>query len=226
MAMSETEMLETAMSFAPVLMFDRNEPFYPDFVGVSVLDRSGPSPSFKRDVQFPAEAVQYVIEYAIWWDYEIGHLYEMEHVWIYVGHDGEVVDCEASFHGKVLRGLLKDRVNVVGRHICLYSQPGKHAFSPLPVVFELLPDLYSAAGTKAGCDGLLVNDLFRGYFETNEQIDAQVTSYLQTKAFVPSMEFEEYLLKPEMFMTWDQLFHIIPQRIKDRLVELEQLYGT
>ncbi|GAS82517.1 MULTISPECIES: hypothetical protein [Paenibacillus] len=226
MAMSETEMLETAMSFAPVLMFDRNEPFYPDFVGVSVLDRSGPSPSFKRDIQFPAEAVQYVIEFAIWWDYEIGHLYEMEHVWIYVGHDGEVVDCEASFHGKVLRGLLKDRVNVVGRHVCLYSQPGKHAFSPLPVVFELLPDLYSAAGTKAGCDGLLVNDLFRGYFETNEQIDAQVMTYLQTKAFVPSMAFEEYLLEPEMFMTWDQLFHIIPQRIKDRLVELEQLYGT
>ncbi|WP_340013461.1 hypothetical protein [Paenibacillus sp. FSL K6-1318] len=226
MAMSETEMLETAMSYAPVLMFDRNEPFYPDFVGVSVLDRSGPSPSFKRDIQFPAEAVQYVIEFAIWWDYEIGHLYEMEHVWIYVGHDGEVVDCEASFHGKVLRGLLKDRVNVVGRHVCLYSQPGKHAFSPLPVVFELLPDLYSAAGTKAGCDGLLVNDLFRGYFETNEQIDAQVTSYLQTKAFVPSMEFDEYLLKPEMFMTWDQLFGIIPQRINDRLIELEQLYNT
>ncbi|WP_340398611.1 hypothetical protein [Paenibacillus sp. FSL H8-0079] len=226
MTMSETEMLETAMSYAPVLMFDRNEPFYPDFVGVSVLDRSGPSPSFKRDIQFPAEAVQYVIEFAIWWDYEIGHLYEMEHVWIYVGHDGEVVDCEASFHGKVLRGLLKDRVNVVGRHVCLYSQPGKHAFSPLPVVFELLPDLYSAAGTKAGCDGLLVNDLFRGYFETNEQVDAQVTSYLQTKAFVPSMEFEEYLLKPEMFMTWDQLFDIIPQRIKDRLIELEQLYST
>ncbi|NMI05514.1 hypothetical protein HF638_16170 [Paenibacillus sp. SZ31] len=226
MTMSETEMLETAMRYAPVLMFDRNEPFYPDFVGVSVLDRSGPSPSFKRDIQFPAEAVQYVIEFAIWWDYEIGHLYEMEHVWIYVGHDGEVVDCEASFHGKVLRGLLKDRVNVVGRHVCLYSQPGKHAFSPLPVVFELLPDLYSAAGTKAGCDGLLVNDLFRGYYETNEQIDAQVTSYLQTKAFVPSMEFEEYLLKPEMFMTWDQLFDIIPQRIKDRLIELEQLYST
>ncbi|WP_336764516.1 hypothetical protein [Paenibacillus sp. USHLN196] len=226
MTMSETEMLETAMSYAPVLMFDRNEPFYPDFVGITVLDRSGPSPSFRRDIQFPAEAVQYVIEYAIWWDYEIGHLYEMEHVWIYVGHDGEVVDCEASFHGKVLRGLLKDRVNVVGRHVCLYSQPGKHAFSPLPVVFELLPDLYSAAGARAGCDGLLVNELFRGYFETNEQIDAQVMRYLQTQAFVPAMEFEEYLLKPEMFMTWDQLFGIIPQRIKYRLVELGQLYGT
>ncbi|WKL02539.1 hypothetical protein Q0F98_00690 [Paenibacillus amylolyticus] len=153
-------------------------------------------------------------------------MYEMEHVWVYVGHDGEVVDCEASFHGKVLRGLLKERVNVVGHHVCLYSQPGKHAFSPLPVVFELLPNLYSAAGAEAGCDGLLVNELFQGYFETNELIDAQVERYLQTKAFVPTMEFQEYVLKPEMFMTWDNLFDIIPHRIKDRLMELEQLFNT
>ncbi|MDR9746659.1 hypothetical protein [Paenibacillus taichungensis] len=221
MTMTEQEMLETAMSYAPVLMFDRNEPFYPDFVGVSILDQSGPSPSFEREIHFPVEAVQYVIEFSIWWDYEIGHLYEMEHVWIYVGHDGEVVDCEASFHGRVLRGLLKDRVNVVGRHVCLYSQPGKHAFSPIPVVFELLPDLYSAAGANAGCDGLLVNEMFEGYFQTNEEIDASVRSFLQTKAFVPSMEFEEFVLEPSLFMPWQQLFAMIPERIEIRLKELE-----
>ncbi|PWW43905.1 MULTISPECIES: hypothetical protein [Paenibacillus] len=221
MTMTEQEMLETAMSYAPVLMFDRNEPFYPDFVGVSILDQSGPSPSFQREIHFPVEAVHYVIEFSIWWDYEIGHLYEMEHVWIYVGHDGEVVDCEASFHGRVLRGLLKDRVNVVGRHVCLYSQPGKHAFSPIPVVFELLPDLYSAAGANAGCDGLLVNEMFRDYFQTNEEIDASVRSFLQTKAFVPSMEFEEFLLEPSLFMPWKQLFAMIPERIENRLRELE-----
>ncbi|MEC0107849.1 hypothetical protein P4H27_12915 [Paenibacillus taichungensis] len=221
MTMTEQEMLETAMSYAPVLMFDRNEPFYPDFVGVSILDQSGPSPSFQREIHFPVEAVQYVIEFSIWWDYEIGHLYEMEHVWIYVGHDGEVVDCEASFHGRVLRGLLKDRVNVVGRHVCLYSQPGKHAFSPIPVVFELLPDLYSAAGANAGCDGLLVNEMFEGYFQTNEEIDASVRSFLQTKAFVPSMEFEEFVLEPSLFMPWQQLFAMIPERIEIRLKELE-----
>ncbi|CAM2847687.1 hypothetical protein [Paenibacillus taichungensis] len=221
MTMTEQEMLETAMSYAPVLMFDRNEPFYPDFVGVSILDQSGPSPSFEREIHFPVEAVQYVIEFSIWWDYEIGHLYEMEHVWIYVGHDGEVMDCEASFHGRVLRGLLKDRVNVVGRHVCLYSQPGKHAFSPIPVVFELLPDLYSAAGANAGCDGLLVNEMFEGYFQTNEEIDASVRSFLQTKAFVPSMEFEEFVLEPSLFMPWQQLFAMIPERIEIRLKELE-----
>ncbi|MGC5773133.1 hypothetical protein [Paenibacillus pabuli] len=62
MTRTDQEKLEIAMSYAPVLMFDQNEPFYPDFVGVSVLDRSGPSPSFGREIHFPAEAVQYVIE--------------------------------------------------------------------------------------------------------------------------------------------------------------------
>ncbi|CAI6056568.1 hypothetical protein PAECIP112173_01613 [Paenibacillus sp. JJ-100] len=223
MTITEENWLEVAMSYAPILMFDQNEPFYPDLVGVSLLDHPGPSPSFRREIIFPSEMVQYVIEYAIWWDYEIGHLYEMEHVWVYVGHDGEVVDCEASFHGRVLRGMLKERVNLVGEHVCLYSQPGKHAFSPLPVVFELLPNLYSATGVEAGCDGLLVNEMFAPFFQTSEQIDARVKRYLQTKAFVPSMQFEEYLLQPEMFMTWDKLFELIPQRIKDRLKELEQM---
>ncbi|MCG7381024.1 hypothetical protein [Paenibacillus sp. ACRRY] len=226
MTMTDMALLETAMSYAPILMFDQNEPFYPDLVGISLLEKPGPSPSFRREILFPVEAVQFVIEYAIWWDYEIGHLYEMEHVWIYVGHDGEVVDCEASFHGKVLRGMLKDRVNMVDRHVCLYSQPGKHAFSPLPVVFELLPDLYSAAGIQAGCDGLLVNDLFKNDYETNEIINARVRKYLQTKAFVPAMQFEEYILGPEKFMIWDKLFETIPQRIKSRLLELEQMYGV
>ncbi|MEO2202578.1 hypothetical protein ABGV42_02410 [Paenibacillus pabuli] len=226
MTITGTELLETAMSYAPILMFDLNEPFYPDLVGISILEKPGPSPSFKREILFPVEAVQFVVEYAIWWDYEIGHLYEMEHVWIYVGHEGEVVDCEASFHGKVLRGMLKDRMNMVDRHVCLYSQPGKHAFSPLPVVFELLPDLYSAAGIQAGCDGLLVNDLFKNYYKTNEEIDARVRNYLQTKAFVPTMQFEEYLLEQEKFVTWDRLFEMIPQRIRSRLIELEQMDGV
>ncbi|WP_128101678.1 hypothetical protein [Paenibacillus sp. DCT19] len=224
MAMAEADILEIAAKYAPVLMFDLNEPFYPDFVGISVLERPGASPSFRREIDFPMEAVQYVIEYAIWWDYEIGHLYEMEHVWIYVGHDGEVVDCEASFHGKVLRGMLKDRMNVVDNQVFLYSQPGKHAFSPLPVVFELLPDLYSAAGAKAGCDGLLVNELFQDYFETNAEIDARVQKYLLSKSFIPAMVFEEYHLKLETFMPWDQLFTLIPQRIKSRLKELEHWF--
>ena len=54
MTISISEWLETALSYAPVIMFDQNEPFYPDFVGVSVIEHSGPSPSFRRELQFPS----------------------------------------------------------------------------------------------------------------------------------------------------------------------------
>lgn len=209
------------LKYAPYLMFDLHEPFYPEAVGVSILEMPAVSPSFRRSFLGSESQVKQIIEYAIWWDYEIGHLYEMEHVWVYVGNDGEVVDCEASFHGRVLKGLLKDRSNLIeDTHVRLYSQPGKHAFSPIPTVYELLPNLYHAAGSQAGIDGLLVNDLFRDYFSTNDEIDAKVREYLQTFAFVPTMEFTEYKFTGELMMPWNDLFLMVPTRIENRVREL------
>ncbi|AET58027.1 hypothetical protein ACWHAM_19575 [Paenibacillus terrae] len=213
------------LRYAPYLMFDQREPFYPDFVGVTVLDQPGPSPSFRRTLEFSDERVKHIVEYAIWWDYEIGHLYELEHVWVYVGQDGEVVDCEASFHGRVLKGLLKDRSNLLdGTHVRLYSQPGKHAFSPITDIFELLPDLYTNANERAGVDGLLTNELFHGLIATNDEIDGLVWRHLQSLSFVPAMEFEEYYFAPELFMPWSSLFRIIPERIEARVQELKRQY--
>ena len=83
---------------APVIQFDKNEPFLPSVVGYTIFRQSAASPSFPRDIQLRDRA-QFVIEYAIWWDWDIQHLYELEHVWVYVD-GGEVVDIEASWHGK------------------------------------------------------------------------------------------------------------------------------
>lgn len=227
--MSSSNAMELWQKYAPYVMFDVREPFYPEAIGVSVLEPSASSPSFRRTFKSLDVEVKHVIEYAIWWDYEIGHLYEMEHVWVYVGPNDEVVDCEASFHGRVLKGLLKDHSNLVdGTHVRLYSQPGKHAFSPLPIVFELLPNLYSAANEEAGVDGLLVNDMFSKYFSTNEEIDTKVRAYLQSFAFVPAMEFEQHQLEPELMMPWNELFAEIPRRIEEcvRALGLQLPPGT
>ncbi|WP_246021332.1 hypothetical protein [Paenibacillus lentus] len=146
---------------------------------------------------------------------------ELKHVWVYMGHDGVVLDSEASFHGKILKGLLKDRSNLAdGTHVVLYSQPGKHAFSPIPIVFELLPDLYRAANEQAGIDGLIVNEMFKDHFSSNEVIDTRVKQHLQSYAFTPSLEFKDYRLKSELMMPWNRLFELIPVRITERLSEL------
>ncbi|WP_246021335.1 hypothetical protein [Paenibacillus lentus] len=67
--------VELWMKYAPYLMFDLRDPFYPDAVGVTIFQKPGGFPSFRRQLEFGQERVSFVIEYAIWWDYEIGHLY-------------------------------------------------------------------------------------------------------------------------------------------------------
>ncbi|MFC5449534.1 hypothetical protein [Paenibacillus aestuarii] len=213
--------IELLKKYAPSIYFDRNEPFFPVKVGATVLTGPGASPSFPRLFDFKHPKLQYVIEYAIYWDYDIQHLYELEHVWVFVGHDGEVLDCEASSHGRYMKGLLKDRSNIEdGTHVKLYSQPGKHAFSPLLELFELIPNLYTCTNEDAGNMGLIVTDAFKGVYESNEEIDRVVETYLQTFRFVPSMEFVPYAIPEALYVPWSELFVEIPKRIEERIVEI------
>lgn len=217
--------MELIRGYAPYLYFDRNEPFFPVRIGVTVFEQAGSSPSFRRSFSFGDKRLKQIIEYAIYWDYDIQHLYELEHVWVYIGHMGEVLDCEASFHGKYLKGLLKDRSNLVDEtHVRLYSQPGKHAFSPVAAFFELVPDLMAAANEKAGADGLTVPDMFSGIYLTDEETNSLVERYLQSYAFTPSLEYDEFRLDEELFVSWQDLFKEIPKRIHDRLTEIRALY--
>jgi hypothetical protein len=219
--------LELAETYAPVIAFDRAEPFIPVRVGVTVFERDSGSPSFGRAVSLSeAAGAAFAIEYAIYWDWDIGHLYDLEHVWVFVGEGGDVVDCEASFHGKYLRGLLPDRSNLVGgTHVKLYSQPGKHAFSPLPLLFELIPDLRRACGAGAGNGGVLVNELFPGAWPKDERTDALVRRCLQSLAFAPTLDYFEYRLARELLVPWPELRREIPLRVNGRLAELEEPAG-
>ncbi|WP_449394865.1 hypothetical protein [Devosia riboflavina] len=69
--------IELARRLAPVIRFGDNEPFLPSRVGISVLTAPGRSPSATLDITFEP-GVAKVVEYAIWWDWDIQHLYELE----------------------------------------------------------------------------------------------------------------------------------------------------
>lgn len=168
-------------------------------------------------------AVAAVVEYAIYYDYDIQHLYDLEHVWVYIGSDGEVADVEASFHGKYLKGLVRGRTNLSGTRASLYVQPGKHALSPLPEVFELLPGFAGCTQEEAGADGLIFGDCFHSLLASDEGIDRKVRNYLQTCRFTPSLNYDnwEYAHRQELFVSWDELFAEIPERVRN---ELERLY--
>ena len=73
-----------------------DEPFLPLVVGYTVFREAAKSPSSKFPID-PEGGI--AIEYAIWWDWDIQHLYELEHVWVYLDADENLLKVEASAHG-------------------------------------------------------------------------------------------------------------------------------
>ncbi|GMR10274.1 MAG: hypothetical protein BMS9Abin28_1095 [Anaerolineae bacterium] len=63
---------ELALHYAPFIKFDQREPFLPLIAGYSVFRQSGLSPSFPRMIE--AGPGEQVVEYAIWWDWDIRSL--------------------------------------------------------------------------------------------------------------------------------------------------------
>ena len=130
--------LEIARRHAPVLYFDLAEPFLPDLVGYAVLRRPGPSPTFDRylDLGLPdGGRAAAVVEYALWYDWDIQHLYELEHAWAYLDAEGELVHAEGSWHGEPVPLVRDGRPSAEGRRPLAYAQPGKHALSADPTLF-------------------------------------------------------------------------------------------
>lgn len=211
-----------AALYAPRLWFDRKEPFFPVRYGVTVLREDGPSPSFRRRLTVSRPEVAAIVEYAIYYDYDIQHLYDLEQVWVYIGRNGEVADVEASFHGKYLKGLLRGSANLSGTRAGLYVQPGKHALSPIAEVFELLPGFASCTQDEAGADGLIYGDFFRGLLASDEETDRRVRRYLQACRFTPALSYREwdYGDREALFVSWSELFAEIPGRIRRELDRL------
>jgi hypothetical protein len=213
---------EAAIRFSPKLYMDRLEPFKPIRVGVTVFESTAPSSSFDRIVKFDHKKVRMVIEYAIYWDYDIQHLYDLEHVWVYVDHEGIVASCEASFHGRYLLGLLSDQSNLsADQRVRLFVQPGKHAMSPLEELFRLLPNAESCCLEEAGKDGILEPAMFSGQYKTVENADRLAEVHLQTFRFQPSFDYVSYEWSPDVFVSWEELREEIPLRMKSLLSSLD-----
>lgn len=218
--------LELAVKYKPYIRFDIHEPFDIIAVAYTVFVKDSPSQSFpKRRIIADWNEMEYVIEYAIWFDYDITHLYELEHLWIYVDREGKVKDAEGSFHGKVLRMVLPDTgepLTEEEHHLVVYSQPGKHAFLPESRLFHLVPDLIKSCNTYAGIDGIAVPEAFQCQFDID---DKTVIHYIRNKySFTPAMTFERRIWKDTILVTWDQLAVSIPNRIKAQ-IELMKIEG-
>ncbi len=215
---------ELAVRYAPFIRFDKLEPFFPLTSGYTVIRQSGPSPSFPRTIEVgPGEQV---VEYAIWWDWDIVHLYELEHVWVYLDSGRRPVRAEASWHGRYRSIGANGSLPLSGDRLMLYSEPGKHAFAPSPEWYrprEKLNRWLCCRG--AGSGGVHVSELFTGIIGTKSpQADKLVQAFLRTHAFVPTYEFNRALrITSERLVPWPKLFQWIPERVSYLSEGLQEL---
>lgn len=219
---------ELAARYAPLLHFDAAEPFLPLAAGYTVFRENGPSPSFARQIRLdePGQpAASLAIEYAIWWDWDIQHLYELEHAWVYLDESGQVVRAEASWHGGLHEMAVEGHPPLQGDRLTLYSEPGKHAFAPTPAWFEERTEMTRRACTRrAGCGGLLVTRLFKGIITGKTPLaDRLAHTYLERQSFQPSWDFSQlYSFPQEALVPWPVLFQWIPGRVAGWVDELER----
>ena len=207
---------DLALRYAPLIRFDRREPFLPSAVGYTLFRRDERSASFPRDIAL-AESVALVIEYAIWWDWDIQHLYELEHAWVSVDAAGEIVDLEASWHGRFHQ--MRDDLGRLPLHEgrpLLYSEPGKHAFAPSPArLLQRENKTRASCGLHAGVMGVHVTPLFAGIITQRKPLQNRlVHTYLERFQFEPTFDFcQQFDLREAAFVPWRSLFAWIPGRV-------------
>jgi glycerophosphoryl diester phosphodiesterase len=218
-APADPEARALAARYAPIILFDQREPFLPLAAGFTLFSVDAPSPSFPRTITLGAPdrpPAQLAIEYAIWWDWDIQHLYELEHAWVYLDPAGRVIHAEASWHGGFQAMGHDGAIALEGDHVLIYSEPGKHAFAPHPSWFAERAAPHPRATTEAlaGMGGLLVNQLFQGQITHTPLADTLARTYLARQAFTPSMAFEQrFAFEPAQLVPWPALRDWVPQRI-------------
>jgi putative hydrolase of the HAD superfamily len=162
-----------------------------------------------------------IVEYAIWWDWDINHLYELEHIWTYVDSNGTVVHAEGSWHGnfRSLRRWQDRRLRLHDdTHPIAYSQPGKHAFAPTEEPFLMIREhVGRKCSAQAEKGGLWITPVCReliAHYKTPE-VDRLVNAYLKTQAFEPAFAWEQtFDVASDILIPWPALEDWIPQRVK------------
>ena len=221
-AIPEQADYDLAVRHAPRLRFDAREPFLPLAVGYTVIRASGKSPSFPRDIILPPNALC-AVEYAIWWDWDIQHLYELEHVWVYLDGAGRVVLVEASSHGSYATMQRDNGVSPMrGERPIVYSQPGKHAFAPSPHWFTAFRDSVAlATGAGAGSDGVLIKAAYAREVTPDGSGHAAVNAWLRQRSFEPTFHFDRiWEPEPARLVPWPVLDRWIPHRLNGWLRQL------
>ena len=214
---------DLAIALAPVIRLAANEPFLPSRVGVTVLTEAQQSPSAELEISF-GPGVARVIEYAVWWDWDIQHLYELEHVWLKLDAANRVIAVAASAHGSLFEMWRHDgSLPIEDGRVTLYAEPGKHAFHASPAsILERRQMLEAACGPMTSDGHVLINEMFAAPFAGITAADHRaVRRHLQGKAFLPSFAFTQaFEVATIEFLSWPALHQYITKRVPEVLASV------
>ncbi|MDR3472147.1 MAG: HAD family hydrolase [Devosia sp.] len=212
-----------AGAVAPVIRFADNEPFLPSKVGITVLNEPGQSPSAELQITF-GPGVARVIEYAIWWDWDIQHLYELEHVWVKLGAEDQVLGVAASAHGGLFDMVRPNgSLPLENGRVTLYAEPGKHAFHATPEsILARRKWLEACCGPLTAEGRVLINAMFATDFAGVTPEDHRaVRRHLQQRAFLPAFRFgQTFDVAALDGLSWPELHDYIAARVPDVLAEV------
>ncbi|WP_319568027.1 HAD family hydrolase [Cohaesibacter marisflavi] len=207
-----------ARQLAPILLCDKLEPFEPAVVGISHLKRGETSPSFKHMNPFtraPNRTFS-ILEYAIWWNGDIQHLYELDHVWIYLNENNTPIHITASAHGEMID---ISQSNWQDRQIRLFCEPGKHALAPTSAEIIAKQDWLNDVCTNPDkIIGFEIPAEFTDHMSFLSPYDDFLAhDFLRKKCFTPSYSFEKsFDLSKVPFVSWGELEILIPRLLRDQ----------
>ena len=229
--------LELALRHAPIIHYDAADTIPLRAVGYTVFHETAPSRSFPGRLAEVPEGAAFTVEYACYFDYDIGHMYDLEHVWVTVGRDGAVLDAQGSFHGKYLSILVPGWPGSLppeDGHVHAFCQPGKHAFLAAGNITRLFPRWDTCCSEADG--GVLLGNPFcaahsptgRDLFTPTAEDNRNAARYLREElSFRPTLDFSRAEIPPaELFMPWPELFAAIPGWIAAECGRLREKYGN
>lgn len=210
-----------ARQYQPILAVDVNEPAPPLVMGFTVIRGPMTSPSSKFQITPPSGGT--VIEYAIWYDWDIQHLYDLEHVWAHLNAAGDLIRVEGSMHGlRVASDTAAGLPETKNGRPVLYCEPGKHALWAQATAMKSIASakIYEACGPEAGAGRIHTGNRFaQASAYTASPRDHRLAKLaMRRAAFVPSFVFSEYNDVP--LISWVALEGWIPKRMKALIAAL------
>jgi hypothetical protein len=219
--------IDDIVRYFPQLHIDTNEPLRPSHIGYQIYEADHylsiyPSPTYKRLLYFLTEITEaevdanYIIEYSLWYDADIQHLYELEHLWVYLDEHKKIIKIEGSRHG-MIKDLKVDHA--------IFVEPGKHGHFQGELT-ERAKKIFTDICRNPGTGGLL-GDIdapeFREFgtglakmYKTTEK-DGKIREYMARYAFEPSFDFRPYTPPNELFVEWNVLKELIKKELEGLL---------